>query len=45
MEIKNFDHTCNHYFAMAAVIAIGIKGIKNGDKLPEPFLSDPGALT
>lgn len=27
-EIKSFDHTCNQYFAFAALIACGIEGIK-----------------
>lgn len=36
-EIKSFDHTANFYFALACTIVLGIKGIKNKMKLPEPF--------
>jgi glutamine synthetase len=28
-EIKSMDHTANHYFALAAIVAFGIVGIKN----------------
>lgn len=45
IEIKSFDHTCNHYFAMAALIALGMKGLREEQRLPEPFKDDPGSLT
>jgi glutamine synthetase len=28
-EVKSFDHTCNMYFAMACVIAMGAQGLKD----------------
>lgn len=36
-ELKSFDNTCNQYFALAAVIACGIKGLKEKMQLPAPY--------
>lgn len=36
-ELKSFDNTSNQYFAMAAILACGIKGIKEKMHLPEPY--------
>ena len=44
-EIKSFDHTSNHYFALAAAIWLGIRGIKSKMTLPEPFTGDPAKMT
>lgn len=44
-EIKSFDHTTNHYFALAALIALGNNGIKEGLLLPKPFNDDAHLLT
>ena len=44
-EIKSFDHTANHYFALAAIIALGMNGIRNHMKLPEPINEDPADLS
>ena len=35
-EVNSFDHTCNLYMAVAAMINCGIQGLKSNLKLPEP---------
>jgi glutamine synthetase len=44
-EIKSFDHTANHYFALAALIALGNYGLKESMILPKPFNDDAHLLT
>lgn len=44
-EIKSLDHLTNHYFAMAAIIGMGIYGINNILSLPEMFPTDPSKLS
>ena len=44
-EIKSLDHTANHYFAMASIIALGITGILEKKTLPNPGIGDPALLT
>ena len=39
------DHTANHYLALAAIIVVGIEGLKHNLKLNEPYSKDPGLLT
>jgi glutamine synthetase len=38
------DHTANHYLALAATIALGVKGLTDKLVLPEPYLGDPATL-
>lgn len=44
-EIKSFDHTANHYFAVACVLILGLKGLKEKMALPKPFNEDAELLT
>ena len=44
-EVKSFDHTANHYFAVAAMISLGILGLKESLVLPLPFNDDAELLT
>jgi glutamine synthetase len=43
-EIKSFDHTANHYFAVAAVIAMGMRGLTHKTSLPEQYTKDADLL-
>lgn len=44
-EIKSFDHTANHYFALAALISLGTLGIKESLRLPLPYNLDADLLS
>lgn len=44
-EVKSFDHTANHYFAMAALVSLGTLGLKESLRLPTPFNEDADLLT
>lgn len=44
-ELKSFDHTANHYFAIAAMLALGMLGLKESLRLPEPFNEDADLLS
>ena len=39
------DHTANHYFALAAIIQLGLYGLKNELRLPPPVNDDPSNFT
>ncbi len=45
VEVRSLDSACNPYFAFAAVLAAGLKGIEGGYELEEPARDDVFALT
>lgn len=45
VELKASDASANPYLAIAAVIAAGLAGIRDGLRLPEPIQEDPGTWT
>ncbi len=45
IEVRNPDPSANPYFAMAAVLHFGLKGIKEKIEPPEPFQQDPNKLS
>lgn len=44
-EVRLLDHTSNMYFAIAAIIALGIRGLKDKMLLPETCDRDAALLT
>lgn len=40
-EIKTHDHLANSYYAVAAIVALGLHGINKQLPLPEPVQCDP----
>jgi glutamine synthetase len=45
VEVKCVDATANPHLLMAALLAVGRAGLRDGARLPEPVGTDPGALT
>ena len=41
IELKTLDGTANPYLALAAIVAAGLSGIRQGLSLPEPVVGDP----
>jgi len=43
-EVRTLDHLANTYYAVAAIVHLGLHGVKNKLKLPAPVTCDPADL-
>lgn len=44
-QIRTHDHLANPYYAIAAIVALGLHGVKNELPLVDPVETDPLEVT